>query len=91
MIPTTAAEWAAITPNDADRKTTDAWGDVKACGSDIMAWFRQLAAASRIAEHERCVERLAAYLFDCEWHTHQPVNGGKAACVAESRRILEDR
>lgn len=88
-IPTTPEQWAAIVPNETDRAVTESWEewcpdlDVKGCNADD--WDR-LAAASRIAEHERCVERLADHLRD----RNDPMRSTRELCIAEARRILED-
>lgn len=87
-IPTTPAEWAAIRPSSLD-KTIAAAATGQPHRSDASK--RALCVAySRIAEYERCVERLA----------NHPEGGGRILFSSDStkearmewaRRILEER
>ena len=92
-LPTTPEQWAAVKPNERDAGTVQVWmrapiRSASKCDNDDT---HLLAAASRLLERERCVERLAKDIVrrgDTLQPGHQPTN---AEATAEARRILEDK
>lgn len=86
VMPATPEEWAAVKPNDADIACAEQHMRHMNDGHEpyapaVYAWARGMAA-SRLLEHERCVEVLTAWLED------GADSRGQALAVA--RRILED-
>lgn len=88
-IPTTPEQWDDISQErvHADYELCQSWRTISEGAPHN--WL-DLAAASRIAEHERCVERLAAWLKSCG-HCYDDGPIVDAYVAAEARRILEDR
>ncbi len=77
-LPTTPEQWAAIEPNETDRKLNRAWLE-----SESYTYADSLAAASRLLERERCVEALKRVLLT-EYQYMKLVT----SLDAEARRIL---
>lgn len=77
-LPRSASEWESIVPNETDREMAGWWREYISVGT---AW---LAAASRLHEQERCVERLAQWLA-----TDGPMRRTMDGHESEARRILK--
>ena len=90
-LPQSAAEWAAVETNETDAALLNS-AELHLAYTPKSEFDKHLAlaAASRLLERERCVERLAQEIVrrgDTLQPGHQPTN---AEAAAEARRILED-
>ena len=87
-LPTTPEQWSAIKPNETDYELGVNW----LISHEHPASGAVMAAAARLLERERCVERLAKQLaFDHSETWGRLEEARRDHRRLEARRILEDK